>query len=444
MNWSEIIISVLGAALTALASWGVKKLVDFINSKISDTQAKSFLTEAVTTVTDVVKQTYQTYVESLKGTNAFTEEAQKTALANALSTIKTLLPEKTKTYLSENFGDIETWLTTQIEAAIYTLKNQGGSSGSSSSSGNQNAPATPEITAPTEEAVEPTAIPVPVAAAGLIYNGKEQVGVAPSELYTVTNGSATNAGDYTATVTLNDPAKFKWAEDFNGKVTFKIAKADYDMSGVAFEDLTVTYDGKMHSIAINGNLPAGVAVSYNGNKKTAVGTYSITASFTGDSTNYNAIADMVATLTITAAAFAEQDITNTISFEEDAPAELHVHLPALGKATFEVVGADSYDIGISSSYGVDESGVIEFIYKIGGEAYLPMVDDYTADFAIDKQSGRFVIDCTPGLYDYSQLLSRKWGSDEIAFSGELNKEYTYKMQVTSPAGKVVTVYLEQD
>ena len=200
----------------------------------------------------------------------------------------------------------------------------------------------------------------------------------------------------------------------------------------------------MHSFAINGDLPAGVVVSYEGNNKTAVGTYSITASFTGDSTNYNAIADMVATLTITAAAFAEQDITNTISFEEGAPAELHVHLPALGKATFEVVGADSYDVAISSAYGVDESGVIEFIYKIGGKAYLPMVDDYTADFAIDKQSGRFVIDCTPGLYDYSQLLSRKWGSDEIAFSGELNKEYTYKMQVTSPAGKVVTVYLEQD
>lgn len=124
MNWSDVVISVVSIVLTALASWGVAKLTELINSKISDKRAQSLLNAALSVVMDVVKQIYQTYVESLKKQNAFTEEAQKTALANALETIKAILPEKVKSFITENYGDMEAWLTTQIEAAIYTLKNK--------------------------------------------------------------------------------------------------------------------------------------------------------------------------------------------------------------------------------------------------------------------------------------------------------------------------------
>lgn len=123
MNWSEVVISVVSIIVTALASWGVTELTKLINSKIKDANAKGMLSSAVTTVSDVVKQIYQTYVEALKGQNAFTAEAQKEALAKALETIEAILPEKVKAYLTDNFGNMEAWLTTQIEAAIYSLKN---------------------------------------------------------------------------------------------------------------------------------------------------------------------------------------------------------------------------------------------------------------------------------------------------------------------------------
>lgn len=123
MNWSEVVISVVSIIVTALASWGVTELTKLINSKIKDANAKEMLSSAVTTVSDVVKQVYQTYVEALKGQNAFTAEAQKEALAKALETIEAILPEKVKAYLTDNFGNMEVWLTTQIEAAIYSLKN---------------------------------------------------------------------------------------------------------------------------------------------------------------------------------------------------------------------------------------------------------------------------------------------------------------------------------
>lgn len=106
MNWSEVVISVVSIIVTALASWGVTELTRLINSKIKDANAKEMLSSAVTTVSDVVKQVYQTYVEALKGQNAFTAEAQKEALAKALETIEAVLPEKVKAYLTDNFGNM--------------------------------------------------------------------------------------------------------------------------------------------------------------------------------------------------------------------------------------------------------------------------------------------------------------------------------------------------
>ena len=82
--------------------------------------------------------------------------------------------------------------------------------------------------------------------------------------------------------------------------TLTINKATYDMSAISIANKTVAYDGNTYSIAIEGNLPTGVTVSYNNNDKTEVGVYTVTANFAGDATNYNAIASMSATLTIKA------------------------------------------------------------------------------------------------------------------------------------------------
>ncbi|MBE7082741.1 MAG: hypothetical protein E7378_03610 [Clostridiales bacterium] len=76
-------------------------------------------------------------------------------------------------------------------------------------------------------------------------------------------------------------------------------KKDYDMSQVTFNDVVVEYDGNAHYIQISGELPQGVSVTYSGNYQTEVGTYVVTASFSGNYEKYNEIVDMTATLTIT-------------------------------------------------------------------------------------------------------------------------------------------------
>lgn len=104
----------------------------------------------------------------------------------------------------------------------------------------------------------------------------------------------TNAGVYTVTATVSAP-NFDTA---TLSATLTITKASYDMSKVVFADKSVAYDGNAHSLEAT-NLPDGVTVTYIGNNQTNVGTYTVLAVFSGDSANYNPIANMTATLTVT-------------------------------------------------------------------------------------------------------------------------------------------------
>ena len=74
--------------------------------------------------------------------------------------------------------------------------------------------------------VSGTPVDVPTAATGLVYDGAVKTGISEptDKSYTVTNGSAINAGTYTATLTLNKG--FKWADGSTEPktVTWKIAR----------------------------------------------------------------------------------------------------------------------------------------------------------------------------------------------------------------------------
>ena len=106
------------------------------------------------------------------------------------------------------------------------------------------------------------------------------------------NVNAGNGAVITFTATAD--GNYKGELSFN----FTIEKAAYDMSGVSFENATYIYDGSEKTLTITGTLPDGVTVEYTANTLTDAGSVEVTASFTGDKTNYNEIAVMTATLTI--------------------------------------------------------------------------------------------------------------------------------------------------
>lgn len=57
---------------------------------------------------------------------------------------------------------------------------------------------------------------------------------------------------------------------------------DTVITGITFSDSTLTYDGKEHAISITGTLPEGASVTYTNNVGTNVGTYTATASISGE------------------------------------------------------------------------------------------------------------------------------------------------------------------
>ena len=148
-------------------------------------------------------------------------------------------------------------------------------------------------------------------AEGLVYSG-EKVTIVPVNLPDSVTGTklsgnvATNAGNYTAKATLT----YKVGDESKTATlsySWSIAKADYDMSGVSLSDATVTYNGTAQNLAVTGELPKGVKVSYGAGYIDA-GVYTIKATFTGNK-NYNEIAPLTATLTIEKAVYDFSGIT---------------------------------------------------------------------------------------------------------------------------------------
>ena len=124
---NEILLNVLSIIVTAVIipviSFLGYKLSQFLNSKIKDEKARNLLNKANEIVLNAVRSVFQTYVESLKNSGSFNEDAQKIAFSKAKSIILNQMTDELKSFITKNYGDLEEWIRNQIEASIYKLKN---------------------------------------------------------------------------------------------------------------------------------------------------------------------------------------------------------------------------------------------------------------------------------------------------------------------------------
>lgn len=125
---NEILINVISCIVTGviipLSSLLGVKLVKWINTKIRNDTLSNNLSKATEIVVNSIKCIFQTYVDSLKKTNSFDKEAQVTAFNKAKEIAINQMSNDLIQYISKTFGDIDTWLTTKIEAEINSLKSQ--------------------------------------------------------------------------------------------------------------------------------------------------------------------------------------------------------------------------------------------------------------------------------------------------------------------------------
>lgn len=124
---NQILLNVLAAVTTCiilpLISFLGIRLSQWLSTKIKDEKAQALFTKAIGIVTNAVQVTFQTYVESLKNSGSFGKEEQAIAFDKAKAIIFSELTEELKTFITQNYGDLQKWITNQVEATIYKLKN---------------------------------------------------------------------------------------------------------------------------------------------------------------------------------------------------------------------------------------------------------------------------------------------------------------------------------
>ncbi len=125
---NEILINIISVVVTSivlpLLSIAGAKLVQLINSKINNNKAANFLSTATTIIINAVRLVFQTYVEALKKEDKFDEASQKLALLKARDIALNQMTDDVKNYITSTYGDLDTWINTNIEATINILKNK--------------------------------------------------------------------------------------------------------------------------------------------------------------------------------------------------------------------------------------------------------------------------------------------------------------------------------
>lgn len=123
----DIFINILSCIVTVIILPFItllgSKLIKWISKKIDDENLEKNLIKATNIVLDAVKYVLQTYVDNLKKEGKFTKDAQLIAFNKAKEIVLSQFNEEIKSYIKDNFGDIDSWIDVQIEASINNLKN---------------------------------------------------------------------------------------------------------------------------------------------------------------------------------------------------------------------------------------------------------------------------------------------------------------------------------
>ena len=251
----------------------------------------------------------------------------------------------------------------------------------------------------------------------VFYDGEEHTleitGSLPTGVsVTYTNNKLTEVGTLQVTASFKgDYVKYNKIPDM--KATLTVVKGEYDISDIKFENKTVVYDGTAQSLAITGTLPTGVTVTYEGNERTDVGTYEVTAHFEGDANNYKPIPDMTATLTIEKARY---DMSNVRFIGRSFVYDGNEH-------RLEVTG--DLPKGVTVSYvnnGLTDVGSVEVIAIFKGDThnYEP-IKELSATLTVVK-----------GEYDMSNI---KFEDKTVTYDGTL---HSLEITGTLPEGVTVT------
>lgn len=123
---NEILINIISVIVTSVVIPVITlvggKLVSWLNAKINNEKANAMLTAATNAVVNAVRSVLQTYVDTLKASGKFDESSQKIALIKAKKLALESMNAEVQNYIETTYGNIDTWITTMIEATLNAIK----------------------------------------------------------------------------------------------------------------------------------------------------------------------------------------------------------------------------------------------------------------------------------------------------------------------------------
>lgn len=130
MDWLNLLNEIFQVCIVPLIGILTTYLVKYITIKMEEIQVKTeneiinkYLNMLTTTITECVIATNQTYVEALKKEGKFDLDAQKKAFEMTQEAVMLILTDEAKKYLSAAVGDLNVFISQQIEAAVNVEKN---------------------------------------------------------------------------------------------------------------------------------------------------------------------------------------------------------------------------------------------------------------------------------------------------------------------------------
>ena len=134
MEFSEMINYVLYVVLTIIMPVVATYIVNLIKAKIRESNIieeatkneniSNLVKDALSDVMDAVLYVNQTFVDTLKARNEFTEESWVEAKTKAYNAALLTISEESKKAITEVYGSFDKWLQLKIESSVNMAKKQ--------------------------------------------------------------------------------------------------------------------------------------------------------------------------------------------------------------------------------------------------------------------------------------------------------------------------------
>ena len=129
MDWLNLLTQIFEVCIIPLLAVLTTYIVKYIQVKSAEitkntdnTLVDKYTGMLADTISACVLATNQTYVEALKKQGNFDAEAQKEAFQMTLNAVLAVLNDEAKEYLTAIYGDLNAYITNQIEATVNQNK----------------------------------------------------------------------------------------------------------------------------------------------------------------------------------------------------------------------------------------------------------------------------------------------------------------------------------